>query len=80
MYKSLILWRDLTDKHLYQPGDTFPFDGRAVPAKRIAELMSNSNGAGIAVISPSEEKEGEIPTKATEAPKKPTRGRKKGAQ
>ena len=79
-YKSEIKWRDLTDRHLYQPGDAFPHDGRAIPAERIAELMSNSNRAGIAVISRSEDQVMENITEPEVAPKKAVRGRKKATQ
>ncbi len=77
-YISVTAWRDLTDKHLYQPGDSFPFDGREIPAERIAELMDSGNRAGIAVISLSEDGTIESPSKPEEPPKKPVRVRKKG--
>lgn len=79
-YKSLAKWRDLTDKHLYQPGDTFPFDGREIPAERIAELMDSGNRAGIAVISLSEDGMTESPSKPEEPPRKPVRVRKKAVK
>ena len=50
MYRSTCEWRDMTDKHLYKPGESFPFDGREIPADRIESLKSGKNRAGVAVI------------------------------
>lgn len=80
MYQSLIAWRDLTDKHLYQPGDTFPHDGRAIPAERVASLLSGNNRAGIAVIRRVEDAPEENPIEEPETPKKAVRSRKKAVQ
>lgn len=49
-YISVRLWRDLTDKHLYNEGDPFPFDGREVPEERLRELESGRNQAGLQMI------------------------------
>lgn len=49
-YISLGVWRDLTDGHLYHEGERFPFDGRAVTEKRISELESGLNRAGMRLI------------------------------
>ncbi len=43
-------WRDLSDNHLYAKGDEYPFDGRAVPAKRLQELEQGKNRAGLMLI------------------------------
>jgi hypothetical protein len=80
MFVCKLRWRDLTDGHLYQAGDPFPFDGREVPADRIDSLVSGKNRAGIAFISPVKEKVKEILTETPEAPKKAVRSRKKGNQ
>ena len=79
MYQSLITWRDLTDKHLYKPGDAFPHDGRAIPAERVKSLLNGNNRAGIAVIKAVEDAPGENAIEEPETPKKPTRSRKKTA-
>lgn len=79
MYKSVITWRDLTDRHLYHEGDIFPHDGRKIPADRIASLLSGLNGAGRAVISEVESDKGKTITEAEERPKKAVRSRKKAS-
>ena len=49
-YISAILWRDLTDGHLYAEGDEFPFDGREIKPERLKELESGNNRAGLPLI------------------------------
>lgn len=80
MYQSLITWRDLTDKHLYQSGEAFPHDGRAIPADRVASLLSGNNRAGIAVIRRVEDAPEENPIEEPETPKKAVRSRRKAVQ
>ena len=77
MYISIRLWRDLTDGHLYHPGEAFPHDGRAIPGDRIAALLNGSNKAGFALIQACGEKDKEKPVQKEETPKKPVRSRKK---
>lgn len=72
--KSIVKWRDLTDGHLYNAGDPFPYDGREIPKERIEELSGKRNMAGFALI--------EIEPEEAQAPeekpvKKATRSRKK---
>ena len=50
MKKSISRWIDLTDNHLYNPGDAFPHDGRDIPEERIRELESSENKTGNPVI------------------------------
>ena len=50
MYKALTEFRDLQDGHLYREGDVFPFDGRAIPASRIDELITGQNRANRRLI------------------------------
>jgi len=80
MYISLRQWRDLTDGHLYAPGDPFPHDGRAIAPARIAELISNANKAHLALIeavsAKDEESTAETNGQSQEAPKPVKRGRK----
>lgn len=47
---SLATWVDLTDKHEYHVGEKFPYDGRSIDKKRIAELSSEKNMLGYPVI------------------------------
>ena len=49
-YISAILWRDLTDGHLYAEGDEFPFDGREIPEERLEMLESGRNEAALRFI------------------------------
>ena len=80
MYISLRQWRDLTDGHLYAPGDPFPHDGRAIAPARIAELTSDANKAHLtlieAVSAKGEESTAETSGQPQEAPKPAKRGRK----
>ena len=77
MYQSLTKWRDLTDDHLYQQGDSFPYDGREIPAERINALMSGKNRAGIALITAVEPTDGQSVKEKGETPRKANRSRKK---
>lgn len=80
MFKTLRQWRDLTDGHLYGPGEAFPHDGREIDPARIAELSGNENKAKTRLIEavPEKGKESvaETAAKPHTAPKTP-RGRKK---
>lgn len=76
MYKSIMTWRDLTDRHLYHEGDIFPHDGREIPEERIASLLSGLNGAGRAVISEVETDKGKTIAEAEEKPKRAVKSRK----
>ena len=69
MYKVIEKFRDLTDGHLYESGDAFPFDGREIPAARLDTLVNGQNLANKRLIAPVEE----IPT---EAPKAARKGRR----
>ena len=50
MYKSITQWRDLTDGHLYNAGDPYPWDERTIPDERIEQLSTPQNKAGFALI------------------------------
>lgn len=41
---------DKNDRHSYAPGDVFPFDGRKIDEKRIAELISKKNDTKVVLI------------------------------
>lgn len=43
MYIVKEKFRDLTDNHIYEKYDKFPFDDRKVSEKRIKELTSKKN-------------------------------------
>ena len=66
MYRSLRQWRDLTDGHLYNPGDVFPHDGRQIAPERIAALESGQNKANMALIVQT----GDKPAEEQKAPEK----------
>lgn len=51
MYKAVTEFRDLQDMHLYQKDDIFPYDGREIPADRIAALL-NGQTRQISRLSP----------------------------
>ena len=70
-YVSVAYWRDLQDGHLYDVGNVFPHDGREIPEKRIAELMSTQNKAGFALIKAANEPNEGKPVVKAEEPKKP---------
>ena len=80
MYISLRQWRDLTDGHLYAPGDPFPHDGRAIAPARIAELASDANKAHLvlieAVFANDKESKAETNGQPQDALKPAKRGRK----
>ena len=51
MYKVIQRFRDLKDNnHAYSVGDTFPHNGVAVDAERVAELASDKNRLGVPLI------------------------------
>lgn len=75
-YVSIERWVDLLNGHLYNPGDPFPYNGKEVPAERIAELSGSQNKAGFALIKAVEEEKPE-PIKEQEVPKRATKSRKK---
>ena len=50
-YRAVMRFADLNDgKHLYEAGDIFPREGLTVTAKRLAELSSGNNRAGLPLI------------------------------
>ena len=76
MYVSTGVWRDLTDRHLYHEGDTFPFDGREIPKERLERLAGSGNRAGYPLIRACDEQAVKTETRKEEAPKKAAEGRK----
>lgn len=51
MYRVVHKFYDLKDNnHAYSVGDTFPHNGVEVDAERIAELASDKNRRGVALI------------------------------
>lgn len=50
MWEAVTEFRDLQDMHLYQKGDKFPHDGRAIPHERIKDLLSGQNKANKPLI------------------------------
>ena len=72
MWRALETFRDLEDRHLYNAGDGFPYDGRAISKERLSALSSRKNATGRPLIVQDEE----IITEAPETPKK-ARDRKK---
>lgn len=79
-YISTCTWRDLTDGHLYCQGDSFPYDGRDVPAERLEELETGRNMAGLRLITPSEGADEAQQAQTEETPKKAKKPRKTGTQ
>lgn len=77
MYKSIVRWRDLEDKHLYEAGDAFPHDGREISEDRIAELSGTQNKAGFALIQAVDVADEEKPVAKVVTAKKPVKSRKK---
>lgn len=67
MYRVIEKFRDLTDGHLYEPGDRFPQDGREIPPERLNALESGQNNAHRALIVRAEEE----PENEPEPAKKP---------
>lgn len=49
-YKVIEKFKDLSDDHIYEVGDIFPYDGRRVSKKRIEELSTDKNKREIALI------------------------------
>lgn len=76
-YVSIKRWRDLTDGHLYLPGEPFPFDGREIPQERIERLKTAHNMAGFALIKAVDIPDEEIPVQKEETPKTARKSRKK---
>ena len=67
-YKATCVWRDLEDGHLYQTGDHFPHDGRAISVQRIEALKSGDNLAHKVLIAEvAEEQPAEAENIASEA-------------
>ena len=50
MYKAVKAFRDLKTNLVYAVGDSFPRNGVEVDAERIAELASDKNRLGVALI------------------------------
>ncbi len=71
MYQAICTFKDLQDKHLYNSGDVFPFDGRAIPANRINELISGKNKANKPLIRLVEEAPATEPKRRKKAVKTP---------
>lgn len=73
MWKALEMFRDLEDRHLYNAGDGFPHDGRAISRERLSALSSSQNATGRPLIAQDEEEtltqEPERPKKARRTPK-----------
>lgn len=78
MYISLRQWRDLSDGHLYSPGDPFPYDGRAIAPARIVELESGANKAKMALIERVPEKVGNPAAEADKQPQAAPKAKKRG--
>ena len=79
MYISTVVWRDLTDGHLYQEGDKFPFDGREIAPERLEELQSAHNRAGFVLIRASEVKDEREEDQKQEEPKVAKKPEKKAS-
>lgn len=78
MYRAKVRFRDLQDGHLYEQGDTFPHDGREVPAKRINALATSENASNRPLIEEIVEIVKEAPeTVEPEPAHKPRKARKK---
>lgn len=73
MWKALEMFRDLEDRHLYNAGDGFPHDGRAISRERLSALSSNQNATGRPLIAQVKEN---APADSEEAPK-PRKGSRK---
>ena len=76
MFTSLRQWRDLTDGHLYKPGDVFPHDGRQIAPERVAALASGANKARMALIM----KAAENPAEEAKTPQKDAKTAKSAAK
>ena len=79
-YVSAAEWRDLTDGHVYRKGEEFPFDGRQIPAERLAELENGHNRAGLVLISACEAPDDQAEAPKEETPEKASEGRKTAAK
>lgn len=75
-FVSATTWRDLTDRHLYNEGEPFPFDGREIPKDRLEALENGRNRAGLRLIRACEVQDEPEEAPKKEAPKKATGGRK----
>ena len=73
MYRAIERFRDLTDGHLYESGEAFPYDGRKISEDRINTLTTGRNASSKPLIAMVEEN----PTETQEEPQRPRRGRKK---
>ena len=72
MWRALETFRDLEDRHLYNAGDGFPYDGREISKERLNTLSSRENATGRPLIAQDEEQvtqEPERPKKARRTPK-----------
>jgi len=67
MWRALEMFRDLEDRHLYQAGDGFPHDGRAISKERLSALSSSRNATGRPLIAQDEA----TVTEETEKPRRP---------
>ena len=73
MYKAISYFKDMKDNmHSYNPGDIFPREGFSVSEERIAELASDKNRRGKAVIEFVEDKVKYEKPEIIEKPKKKT--------
>ena len=73
MYKAISYFKDMKDNmHSYNPGDIFPREGFSVSDERIAELASDKNRRGKAVIEFVEDKVKYEKPEIIEKPKKKT--------
>lgn len=70
-YVSIARWRDLEDRHLYEPGEKYPYDGREVSDERITALAGTQNKAGFALIKAVGKKNAETPAEEPKAAEKP---------
>lgn len=84
-YRSIRVWRDLTDGHLYQAGETFPRKGVKVSLDRLSALESGNNMAGFPLIErvgepeekPEVAEEAEKPEEEPEAAERPAKRKRK---
>ena len=75
MYRVLKKFADLQDgRRIYNVGETYPRNGLAVTAERIAELSGKSNRRGVPLIEEVQEQPEKVES-VEDVPKK--RGRKK---
>ena len=50
MYRAVCEWRDLTNGHLYNAGEEYPFDGKEVSEARLMALLNGANLANKPLI------------------------------